>query len=224
MRDLLKKNLRRAGFHSRPFFCVCLVLALAQCGRKTETKRVWPLLDAPHAAFWRPSGMEHQGEALLKNGEITTGIGAPMTGITFTAWESLGIPRDHYLIEYETLRAEGGDFFGSITFPVRDSGLTFIMGGWGGGLTGVSSIDGLDASENMTRGHFDFQNQRWYRVRVELRDETLTITIDERLFVKVSLKGRQTSLRYGEISKCLPLGFASYLTTAHIRRLIVREL
>ncbi|MFM7603924.1 MAG: DUF1080 domain-containing protein [Prosthecobacter sp.] len=203
---------------------MCLLLALAQCGGKTEKKREWSLLDAPHAAFWRSSGMEQQGEAFLKNGEITTVIGAPMTGITFTAWKSLGVPRDHYLIEYEALRAEGGDFFGSITFPVRDSGLTFIMGGWGGGLTGVSSIDGLDASENMTRGHFDFQNQRWYRVRIELRDENLTITIDERPFVKVSLKGRQTHLRYGEISKCLPLGFASYLTSARIRRLIVREL
>jgi hypothetical protein len=146
-----------------------------------------------------------------------------MTGITFTAWESLSVPRDRFVIEYEAMRVEGGDFFGSITFPVRDSGLTFIMGGWGGGLTGVSSIDGLDASENMTRGHFAFENNRWYRVRIELRDENLTITIDGRPFVNVSLKGRETALRYGEISKCLPLGFASYHTTARIRQLIVRK-
>ena len=218
------KHLRRAGFHSRPFFCACLVLALVQCGRKTESKREWRLLEAPHAASWRPSGVEEQGKAFVKDGEITTGIGAPMTGITFIAWESLGVPRDRYVIEYEAMRAEGGDFFGSITFPVRDSGLTFIMGGWGGGLTGVSSIDGLDASENMTRGNFAFENKRWYRVRIELRDENLTITIDGRPFVNVSLKGSETSLRYGEISKCLPLGFASYLTTARIRHVVVREL
>jgi len=218
------KHLRRAGFHSRPFFCACLVLALVQCGRKTESKREWRLLEAPHAASWRASGMEEQGEAFVKDGEITTGIGAPMTGITFTAWESLGVPRDRYLIEYEAMRAEGADFFGSITFPVRDSGLTFIMGGWGGGLTGVSSIDGLDASENMTRGNFAFENNRWYRVRIELKNENLTITIDGRPFVNVSLKGRETGLRYGEISKCLPLGFASYLTTARIRHVVVREL
>jgi hypothetical protein len=167
--------------------------------------------------------MENEGKAFVKDGEITTGIGAPMTGITFTAWESLGVPRDRYVIEYEAMRAEGGDFFGSITFPVRDSGLTFIMGGWGGGLTGVSSIDDLDASENMTRGNFAFENNRWYRVRIKLRDENLTITIDERPFVNVNLKGRQAGLRYGEISKCLPLGFASYFTTARIRRIVVRE-
>ena len=76
----------------------------------------------------------------------------------------------------------------------------------------------------MTRGNFAFKNNRWYRVRIELKDENLTITIDDRPFVNVSLKGRETGLRYGEISKCLPLGFASYLTTARIRRLIVREL
>ena len=219
----LTKHLRRAGFHSRPFFCACLVLALVQCGRKTESKREWRLLEAPHAASWRASGMEEQGEAFVKDGEITTGIGSPMTGITFTAWESLGVARDRYIIEYEAMRAKGADFFGSITFPVRDSGLTFIIGGWGGGLTGVSSIDGLDASENMTRGNLAFENNRWYRVRIELKDENLTITIDGRPFVNVSLKGRETGLRYGEISKCLPLGFASYYTTARIRRIIVRE-
>ena len=216
-------HLRRAGFHSRPFFCACLVLVLAQCGRKTEPKREWHLLDAPHAAAWKPAGMENEGKAFVKEGEITTGIGAPMTGITFTGWESLGVPRDRYIIEYEAMRADGGDFFGSITFPVRDSGLTFIMGGWGGGLTGVSSIDDLDASENMTRGNLAFQNNRWYQVRIELCDENLTITIDGRPFVKVNLKGRQTGLRYGEISKCLPLGFASYFTTGRIRRIVVRE-
>ncbi|MBL9185528.1 MAG: DUF1080 domain-containing protein [Verrucomicrobiaceae bacterium] len=200
------------------------MLALVQCGRKTESKREWRLLDAPHAASWRASGMDEQGKAFVKDGEITTGIGAPMTGITFIAWESLGVPRDRYIIEYEAMRAEGADFFGSITFPVRDSGLTFIIGGWGGRLTGVSSIDGLDASENMTRGNFAFENNRWYRVRIELKDENLTITIDGRPFVNVSLKGRETGLRYGEISKCLPLGFASYFTTARIRHVVVREL
>jgi len=167
--------------------------------------------------------MEEQGEAFVKNSEITTGMGAPMAGITFSAWESLGVPRDRYVIEYEALRAEGGDFFGSITFPIRDSGLTFIMGGWGGGLTGVSSIDGLDASENMTRGDFPFENNRWYRVRIELKDDDLQIWIDGRPFVNVSLKGRETGLRAGEISKCLPLGFASYHTVARIRRICVRE-
>lgn len=218
------KHLKRAGLHSRPFFCIFLVLALAQCGRKAEPKREWHLLEAPHAALWKAAGMEEQGEAFVKDGEITTAIGAPMTGITFTGWQALGLPRDRYIIEYEAMRAEGVDFFGSITFPVRESGLTFILGGWGGGLTGVSSIDDLDASENMTRGHLDIQNGRWYRVRIELRDDDLTITIDGRPFVGVNLKGRHTALRYGEISKCQPLGFASYLTTARIRRLVVREL
>ena len=52
-----------------------------QCGRKPEPKREWRLLEAPYAASWRASGMEEQGEAFLKDGEISTGIGAPMTGI-----------------------------------------------------------------------------------------------------------------------------------------------
>ena len=46
---------------------------------------------------------------------------------------------------------KGGDFFATLTFPVDDSFCTFVTGGWGGDIVGLSSIDGWDASDNETR-------------------------------------------------------------------------
>ena len=50
----------------------------------------------------------------------------------------------------------------------RKSHASFILGGWGGGIVGISSIDGRDASENETTDFRNFDNERWYKVRVRV--------------------------------------------------------
>ena len=58
----------------------------------------------------------------------------------------------HMTVTYrETHGMQGGDFFCGLTFPYGDASCTFVVGGWGGGLVGLSSINGDDASENETR-------------------------------------------------------------------------
>jgi hypothetical protein len=160
----------------------------------------------------------------VKDGELSLNAGEPMTGMRFQpkAGDSF-LPRS-YELEYETMRTGGADFFGSLTFPAAGSHLTLILGGWGGSLVGISCIDGEDASNNRTTGNLNFVNGRWYRVRIELRDEDLRVWIDGKLFVNVNLRGREPALRPGEIEKCLPLGFASYLSDCRVRGLVMREL
>ena len=41
-----------------------------------------------------------------------------------------------------------------------------IIGGWGGHLVGISSVDYFDASENMTTSDYPFKSQTWYTIRV----------------------------------------------------------
>ena len=147
-----------------------------------------------------------------------------MTGVRFDAWDSAALPRTRYAIEYEAMRVEGNDFFGTVTFPVNDTHATLIVGGWGGTLVGISSIDDMDASENSTRGNSFFENNRWHKVRIEVREDDLRAWIDGRLFVNVSIKGRKVGLRTGEISKCQPFGFATYATQARIRGVAIRRL
>ena len=44
---------------------------------------------------------------------------------------------------------------------------SFVVGGWGGGVVGLSSVDGSDASENETSRSKEFKRGQWYRVQVE---------------------------------------------------------
>ncbi|MBK8093937.1 MAG: hypothetical protein IPK32_18695 [Verrucomicrobiaceae bacterium] len=206
-------------------FCPFLILLvlLTHCD-KPAAKRQWRLFDAPHAAAWKSAGVVGEGKSALVDGELTLSTGEPMTCMRMEAFQAPAFPTQRYRIEFETMRTEGADFFGSLTFPVRGRDhLTLILGGWGGSLVGLSSIDGEDASNNSTRGNLDFVNGRWYRVKIELRDEEVQVWIDGRLYVNTNLRGREASLRPGDIESCRPLGFATYLSACRVRGLVVED-
>lgn len=52
------------------------------------------------------------------------------------------------------MRVDGADFFSSLTFPVGslDKSVTYVTGGWGGWVTGITSVDHMFANENVTTG------------------------------------------------------------------------
>lgn len=162
----------------------------------------------------------------MRDGEIHLAAGLPMTGIAFSAWDAAGLPGTEYAVEYEAMRVEGEDIFGMLTFPVasHETHATFVLGGWGGTVTGISSIDFADANENSTRGEQRFENGRWYRVRLEVRPDDLRAWVDGRLVVNASIRGRKVSLRPGFIDHCLPLGFATWNTEARVRAVRVEKL
>ena len=208
----------------------CLVplsgVLLAACTPPPAKVAVQHLLVPPAAASWRQAGIPDEGEIEIKDGVLSLGAGQPMTGATFPAWSELGLPTTGYAIHYEAMRVEGEDFFGTVTFPVgsHDSHASFVLGGWGGTVAGISSINYLDANENQTRAEQRFDNGRWYRVRIEVRPEDLRAWIDDRLVVNVSIKGRRVGLRQGFIDHCRPFGFASYGSEARIREVTIRSL
>jgi hypothetical protein len=208
-----------------------IVLALLTgCRPAKETTEAelksWRLLEGSWAAVWKPAGIPDQGTIELNDGILMLNAGAPLTGTVFPAWQSSEFPVTHYAVEYEALRVEGEDSFGMLTFPVgsHDAHATFVLGGWGGTVTGISSIDYADANENSTRGEQRFENQRWYHVRLEVRPEDLRVWVEGRPVVNVSIKGRNISLRPGFIDHCRPFGFASYATTARLRNVVVQRL
>src|SRR5262249_14844500 len=150
-----------------------------------------------------------EGEVEVKDGRIVMEAGNPMTGITWTQ----ECPRMDYEISLEAMRVSGSDFFCGLTFPVGEAPCGFIVGGGGGGVVGVSSLDGSDASENETTKYQEFESGRWYKVRVRVTKDKVAAWIDNKQMVDVETKDRRISIR-PEVELSRPLGIACYATTA----------
>ena len=105
-----------------------------------------PMFDGKSLSGWKETPFSGRGEVRVENETILLGRGV-MTGVTWTKW----FPTSNYEIRLEAARLEGCDFFAGITFPVFDTFCSWINGGWNGGVVGLSSLDGYDASENETR-------------------------------------------------------------------------
>jgi hypothetical protein len=192
---------------------------------KAEVGR-WDLFAAPLVEHWREAKIESSGGMTRETDGFTLKEGAPMTGNVLPTWTEDGLPLTDYAINYEATRLNGHDFFGSVTFPVgkADRCVTFVLGGWGGSQVGISSIDGYDASENTTGSSQHFEDNRWYRVRIEVTDRFLKVLLDGRLIINTNITGRSLSLRGGDIHQCVPFGFATYGTTGRVRGCVIEKL
>jgi len=184
------------------------------------------LFSAPQIEKWHEAAMFKSGGITREADGYTLKEGSPMTGIVYPSWLKDGMPSTEYRITYEAMRVSGRDFFGSVTFPVRDEKtfVTFVLGGWGGSQTGISCIDGYDASENTTGSSQHFEDGRWYRIQVEVRAKEIKVLLDGRPVVQANIAGRDLSLRAGEIDGCVPFGFATYGTTGRVRACVVEKL
>ena len=123
----------------------------------------------------------------------------------------------------EGKRVDGRDFFATTTFPVGDAYCSLVVGGWGGMVTGISSINGADASENETTGSMEFKNGEWYKLRIRVTKEKLEAWIGDEKVVDVELKGRKVSTRI-ECEECQPFGICTWDTTGAVRDIKVRKL
>ncbi len=203
-----------------------LVLLLACCGsslgQDTQVPRPWrDLFDGKSLAGWTSAKFGGEGDVAVESGVISLGFGSPLTGITWSGTEPL--PHCDYELEVEARRRDGSDFFCGLTFPYEDSHCTLILGGWGGSLVGLSSLDRQDASENETTRHINFEKDRWYKARIQVRKGEILAWLDERPIVKCQVGNRKVGTRF-EVELCKPLGIATYQTRAEVRKVCVRSL
>jgi len=196
-------------------FAAAAILAAAQ-----TTAGAWrPLFDGRSLEGWRETPFTGRGKVRVESGALILGAGH-LTGVTWTR----AFPKSDFEIRFEARRVDGHDFFAGLTFPVGDTFCTWIVGGWGGGVVGLSNVDGWDASENPTSTYRDFENGRWYALRLRVTAERIEAWIDSEEIVNLPLEGRAIDLRYGEIKLSAPLGLAAYGTTAALRNIEYREL
>ena len=151
--------------------------------------------------------------------EIVIGFGEGCSGIT---WKGK-FPKTDYEISLEAKRVDGSDFFCGLTFPVGDDPCSFIVGGWGGSVVGLSSINGDDASENSSGTSMKFDNDRWYTIRVRVNTKQIVCWIDKEKMVDQTLEGQKISIR-SEVEASKPLGIATWHTTGAVRNIRWRSL
>lgn len=198
-----------------PFFCLGIVCA------QPATAEWQSLFDGKSMQNWKVTPFTGAGAVRVESGTLVLAAGAPMTGVT---WTGTPLAKANYEVRLEAARQAGSDFFASMTFPVGDSFCTWVTGGWGGDIVGLSSIDGWDASDNETRAYFTFQTGRWYALLLQVTPDRITASIDGKPVIDVVITGRTISLRHGETKLSAPFGFSSYGTTGALRNLEYRLL
>jgi hypothetical protein len=193
---------------------------VADLGTLAVARNGWQtLFDRRTLAGWRESDFYGRSEVRIENDQVVMAMGNDMTGITWTR----EVPRTDYEVTLQARRVDGSDFFCGLTFPVQEDYCSLILGGWGGSVVGLSSLDGYDASENETTQWIQFDNQRWYRVRVRVTRARIEAWLDQKQIIDVKLEGRRISTRI-EVDPSKPFGISTWRTTGAVRDLRLRRL
>jgi hypothetical protein len=177
------------------------------------------LFDGKSLGQWEITDFGGQGKVYVKDGAIYMEMGNDMTGIT---WK-VPLIRMNYEITLEAMRTSGSDFFCGLTFPVADNPCSLILGGWGGGLCGLSNIDYYDAANNETTTFTSFEDNKWYRVRLRVTPGRIEAWLDDEEIVNIEITGRKIDIR-AEVDLSQPLGIATWQTGGAVRNIRIRPL
>lgn len=197
---------------------IFLVLALGQA-HGAEWKA---LFNGKDLSGWRTNDFGGAGEVKVENGQISIGAGVALTGIRRSS--DVDLPRSNYEVHVQAMKGEGNDFFCGLTFPVKDSHATLVVGGWGGSLVGLSSIDGMDASENEYTQYMRFDDNKWYNIRLRVTDRRIQAWIEGEKMIDANIEGRRVSMRPGEIEDAVPFGISTYQTAALVKEVKIRTI
>jgi pimeloyl-ACP methyl ester carboxylesterase len=163
-------------------------------------------------APWRVADFPGSAGVTLRDGVFFLERGNDMTGVTCPEPRF----RMNYEISLKAMRVAGDDFFCGLTFPVGEEPCSLILGGWGGTIVGLSSLDYLDASENDTTRSIVFDKGCWYDIRLRVTDGRIQAWIDDESIIDVKTEGRNIGIRW-EVEASVPLGIATWRTTGAFR-------
>jgi hypothetical protein len=203
--------------------CVLALRALSSMplAQSTAATSDWqPLFDGKTLSHWESTKFGGEGAVKVENGQIVIDTGKTLSGITWTGPE---LPKTNYEIALQAMRVEGRDFFAGVTFPVADSFCSLILGGWGGTVIGLSSVNTEDASQNQTSQSMDFESGHWYNVRIRVTAARIEVWLDERPIISQDLKDNKITIRM-EMDPSRPLGVATWKTKAALRDIRLRRL
>lgn len=166
---------------------------------------------------WVVSDYIGSGGVWVEGDTCFLGEGNDMTGIT---WKG-PLPSMNYEVSLQAKRVAGDDFFCGLTFLYGKDPCSLIVGGWGGRLVGISSLDWLDASENGTAKWRDFEKDKWYSIRLRVTPEKIEAWIDGEQLINVETEGHTIGIRF-EVEPCRPFGIATWRTAGALKDVRIR--
>jgi hypothetical protein len=202
------------------FFSSCQSLKLDQSSTSDDANII--LFDGKSLDNWQPTDFAGKGEIFIdKNGSLVLEMGAELSGLH---WKGEPLPTTNYEISLQAMRTMGNDFFCGLTFPYKETHATLVLGGWGGSLIGISSLDDFDASENETGDAYIFEDNQWYDIRLQVTDSEFTVWIDGKSVIDCEVEGRRVGMRPGEIEMSVPLGICTFATTGVLKNIKLRKI
>jgi hypothetical protein len=210
-----------------PVFILAILIICNGCrDRKPERNKVRDessqvldstyIFDGKTLNGWEITNFGPQGPVEVSGGRIVLGMGEGCTGITYKN----EFPTINYEVTLEAMRISGNDFFCGMTFPVGRDFCSLIVGGWGGNVVGLSSINGKDASENETTKLMKFEKGQWYTIKLQISESTIQAWINNEPAVNLNYNGLRLSIR-PEVNLSKPFGIASWYTTAALKNIRV---
>lgn len=164
---------------------------------------------------WETIQFGGEGTVFLKDGELNLDMGGPLTGVQYKGdlEDVFGKGLDNYTISLMAQRKEGIDMFLGLTFPVgKDGHVSLVLGGWAGAITGISNLDGLNASENSTTKYFGFKDKHWYAVKVRVTPEKIEAWLDDEQIVDEGRADYTEFDTHGAVVDTKPFGLFTYGT------------
>lgn len=178
------------------------------------------LFDGKSLGKWEKIIFGGEGKIEVKDGLLVVNQGEDLSGVR---WSGKDLPTSNYEFSLEAKKIEGIDFFCGIAFPVKKEHCSFVAGGWGGGVVGLSSVDGMMAAENETTTVKEFKDGQWYAIRLRVTDAKIETWIDQEKVIDLEITNRQISI-HPAMDGATPLGIATYITTSAFRNIRLKRL
>jgi hypothetical protein len=187
-------------------------IALMISGNNFQDEKL--LFDGISLDNWQIIDFNGHGDISIADSSIIIGKGELISGIRWTG----EFPKTNYEINLDAKRVSGSDFFCGMTFPVKESFLTLVLGGWNGAVAGLSCINGYDAANNETGNQYRFGSGWWYAVRLRVTDTKIEAWIEDEKIIDFTIGNSVLSLR-SEVESSVPFGFTTYKTTGALRNI-----
>ncbi len=208
----------------KTFVLLLLALLVLSKAGSAEALNQIVLFDGKTLDDWQIVDIGGSGEVLLEDKSMIIRMGDSISGAVYKKAKDL--PLTNYEITLEARRTQGVDFFCGLTFPVGDlkTCATLVLGGWGGSVTGISNIDGMDAAENSTGTYQRYEDDKWYKVKLRVTPKNISAWVGDKKVVDLDTEGKKISVRPGPIESYLPLSITTFATEAEIKDVKLKPL